>query len=95
MRGLRYHVPKSVREHVDFITPGITMREVSNVSKRSNTNLQKRFINPLPPILEPITVPLEMLLDNLLFACDAAVTPECIKRELPGITESYPSRTRY
>lgn len=57
------------------------MREVSNVGKRSQGNMQKRFVNPLPPILEPITVPLEDLLNNLLDLCDAAVTPECIKRE--------------
>lgn len=79
--GLRYHVPKSVREHIDYVTPGITLREVANVGKRSNGGKEKRFVNPLPPILEPIAVPLEQLLNDLLFLCDAAVTPECIKRE--------------
>lgn len=70
-----------MREHVDYITPGIALREVTNVSKRSHGNMEKRFVNPLPPILEPIAVPLERLLNELLFLCDVAVTPECIKRE--------------
>lgn len=76
-----------MREHVDYITPGISLREVTNVRKRGNGGMEKRFMNPLPPILEPIAVPLEDLLNNLLFLCDVAVTPECIKREPPGYLE--------
>lgn len=70
-----------MRDHVDYITPGITLREVTNVGKRSGGGVEKRFVNPVPPILEPIAVPLEQLLNNLLDLCDVAVTPECIKRE--------------
>ncbi|KAJ5569507.1 uncharacterized protein N7459_008937 [Penicillium hispanicum] len=74
-----YHVPRSVREHIDYITPGVTLREVSNVGRSTHAGMQKRFSNGLPPILQPITMPLAELLGNLLQFCDVAVTPQCIK----------------
>lgn len=77
-----------MREHVDYIMPGITLREVSNVGKKRSAegaakDLSKRatFPNPISPILHPIAVPLEVLLNDLLLLCDVAVTPECIKSE--------------
>lgn len=76
---VRYHVPSSLREHVDYITPGITLREVTGVGNRSGGSIQKRFANGLPPILEPIAVPLEQLLGQLLDFCDVAITPQCIR----------------
>ncbi|KAJ5215379.1 uncharacterized protein N7498_001786 [Penicillium cinerascens] len=80
-----YHVPASIRGHVDYITPGITLREVTGVGKRGG-NLQKRAVNGLPPILKPIGLPLEQLLDQVLDFCDVAVTPQCI-RDMYNITE--------
>lgn len=83
----RYHLPRSVREHVDYIMPGIALREVTNVGKKRSAEsaggLSKRatFPNPISPILHPIAVPLEVLLNDLLPLCAVAVTPECIKRE--------------
>lgn len=86
----RYHVPRSVREHVDYIMPGIALREVTNVGKKRDAEkrsaegaLSKRgtFPNPISPILSPITFPLEMLLSDLIPMCGVAVTPECIKRK--------------
>lgn len=79
--GARYHVPAAVREHVDYITPGITLREVNGVGKRGN--IQKRLVNGLPPILEPIALPLEQLLGDLFDFCDIAVTPQCIRGKRP------------
>lgn len=73
----RYHVPHSVRDHIDYITPGITLREVVSVGKASN-KIQKRS-NGLLPILEPILMPIEEILNNVLQFCDLAVTPQCIK----------------
>ena len=80
--GARYHVPASVREHLDYITPGITLREVTGVGKRGG-NIQKRLVNGLPPILEPIALPLEQLLGQLLDFCDIAITPQCIRGKRP------------
>ncbi|KAJ6105126.1 hypothetical protein N7523_010200 [Penicillium sp. IBT 18751x] len=81
-----YHVPSSVREHVDYITPGITLREVTGVGRHSSPNIKKRVANGLPPILEPIAIPLEQLLGRLLDFCDVAITPQCI-RDMYNITE--------
>jgi hypothetical protein len=81
----RYHVPSSVREHVDYITPGITLREVTGVGNRRGGSFQKRFANGLPPILEPIAVPLEQLLGQLLDFCDVAITPQCIRGKVTSL----------
>ena len=73
-----------MREHVDYITPGITLREVTGVGKRRDANIKKRIANGLPPILEPIAVPLEQLLGQLLDFCDVAITPQCIRGKSPS-----------
>lgn len=75
----RYHLPNSVREHVDYITPGISLREVTSV--RRSTDKQKRFVGRIPPILEPISLPLEKLLSETLSFCSQAITPQCIQRK--------------
>lgn len=54
------------------------MREVTGVGKRDGS-IKKRGFNGLPPILEPIALPLDMILNNLLDTCDVAVTPSCIR----------------
>lgn len=73
----RYHVPSSVREHVDYITPGISLREVTGVRK-SNIK-KKRFGDGIPPILEPILMPMEKLLEGTSSFCSLAITPQCIQ----------------
>ncbi|KAJ5645872.1 hypothetical protein N7490_002244 [Penicillium lividum] len=79
-----YHVPHTVRDDIDYITPGITLREVSGVG-RPSSKMQKRSLNGLLPILEPILKPIEEILDDVLQFCDVAVTPQCIK-EMYNIT---------
>lgn len=67
-----------MRHHIDYITPGIALREVTGVGKKSN--IQKRFQNgDPPPVLGPIAMPLEQLLGGLFDFCDIAITPQCIK----------------
>ncbi|KAJ5670945.1 hypothetical protein N7507_000072 [Penicillium longicatenatum] len=78
-----YHLPHSVRDHIDYITPGITLREVASVRQTSN-KIQKRSNGRLP-ILEPILMPIEEILNNVLQICDTAVTPQCVK-EMYNIT---------
>lgn len=69
-----------MRQHVDYITPGITLREVTGVGKPSSGSIQKRFQNgDPPPVLGPIALPLQELLGSLFDFCDIAVTPQCIK----------------
>ncbi|KAJ5319748.1 hypothetical protein N7508_000031 [Penicillium antarcticum] len=74
-----YHVPISVREHIDYITPGIALREVTGVRKLS-TSLQRRSLKGQPPVLEPILMPVEELLANIAGFCSIAVTPQCIQQ---------------
>ncbi|KAJ5780090.1 hypothetical protein N7457_005250 [Penicillium paradoxum] len=81
-----YHLPSSVREHVDYITPGISLREVTAV-RRSNVK-QKRFGNGLPPILEPILMPFEELLSGASSFCSLAITAQCIQK-MYNISEGH------
>ena len=77
----RYHVPKNVRRHVDYVTPGVKLLEVNGAKP---AGLEKRgFPNPLPPILRQLTMPLDELLGSLLQLCDVAVTPPCIEGIMP------------
>lgn len=73
----RYHVPSFVHEHIDYITPGISLREVTGV-KRSRIE-QRRSGGKIPPILEPILLPIEELLSGATSLCSLAVTPQCIQ----------------
>ncbi|CAG8908338.1 unnamed protein product [Penicillium nalgiovense] len=80
-----YHVPSSVREHVDYITPGISLREVTSVRRSSK---QKRFVDGIPPILEPILLPIEELLNEAPSLCSQAITPHCIQ-QMYNISEGH------
>ncbi|KAJ5171688.1 hypothetical protein N7492_004281 [Penicillium capsulatum] len=75
-----YHVPRSLREAVDYITPGIALREVTSVSiaSRGSTGIQKR-VNGLPPILDPINLAKDAIEGLLDHSCALFITPECIK----------------
>ncbi|GIK05611.1 tripeptidyl-peptidase sed1 [Aspergillus viridinutans] len=73
-----YHVPQSVQRHIDYITPGIKLLEVEGV-KRARSTEKRSLGNPLPPILEPLLLPLsELLGSDKLALCDLAVTPACV-----------------
>lgn len=77
---IRYYVPKHLREHIDYITPGIMLREVAGVHNSKRDAIEKRgFSNSIQPITSPLTTPIDLLLGSLLQYCDAAVTPQCIQ----------------
>ncbi|KAJ5253111.1 hypothetical protein N7489_003521 [Penicillium chrysogenum] len=80
-----YHVPSSVRAHVDYITPGISLREVTSVRRSTK---QKRFMDGVPPILEPILLPIEELLSEAPSLCSQAITPQCIQ-QMYNISEGH------
>ncbi|KAJ5471769.1 hypothetical protein N7530_009126 [Penicillium desertorum] len=80
-----YHVPSSVREHVDYITPGISLREVTSVRRSTK---RKRFVDGIPPILEPILLPIEELLSEAPSLCSQAITPQCIQ-QMYNISEGH------
>ncbi|GAB1208348.1 hypothetical protein APSETT445_007096 [Aspergillus pseudonomiae] len=83
-----YHVPESVQSHIDYITPGIKHLEIREERPAEKRSVDKRSFGILPPILRPLTLPLEELLGQLLFLCDVAVTPACIQEQA---TTSFPS----
>ncbi|KAF7712670.1 Tripeptidyl-peptidase sed1 [Penicillium ucsense] len=78
-----YLVPRSVREHIDFITPGISPREVTGVTPINKEKLKKRRIQGSPIEVQPVEAG---LMDKYRGkqtppeACDTAVTPECIRQ---------------
>ncbi|KAL4898153.1 peptidase S8/S53 domain-containing protein [Aspergillus ambiguus] len=74
-----YHVPESIKHHIDYITPGIKELEVRDVSRIEKRGVDRELFGVLPPILRPLTLSLDLLLGNMLELCDVAVTPECIK----------------
>ncbi|OGM51265.1 aorsin [Aspergillus bombycis] len=74
-----YHVPETVQSHIDYITPGVKHLEIREERPAEKRSREKRSFGILPPILRPLTLPLEELLGQLLVLCDVAVTPACIQ----------------
>jgi tripeptidyl-peptidase-1 len=80
----RYHVPKDLSEHIDYITPGVKTMEVR---KARPAGLEKRTFglkNQQPPLLKDIPETIERILESLLTStiCDTVITPDCIRSEL-------------
>ncbi|CAG8204143.1 unnamed protein product [Penicillium salamii] len=73
-----YHVPTSVRDHIDYITPGIAMREVAGVHQSSQKHVKRGFESK-PPIIEPLPLQLEDLIANSSGWCSLSVSPRCIQ----------------
>ena len=82
---LRYSVPEHVREHVDYITPGIKLLTPSH--SRKDPELRKRIFGVTSKghdILKPKLKALPESLSSILAAplsaiCDVAAIPLCIK----------------
>lgn len=89
--GVRYHVPKHIQEHIDFVKPGIHGLELRDSPETAA--MKKRTFRgrqgTLPPIVQELTLPLQALLGNLLGLCGVAITPPCINGTH---RPSYPSR---
>lgn len=74
----RYHVPRSVQAHIDYITPGVKAFKVgSPVMPRPERSLHKRA-NASDAILGS-DILLSDLLDDAMAYCDQIITPGCIK----------------
>lgn len=84
----RYHVPASVQQYIDYITPGLKMMAGKVTERKRAANLQKRgfrthananFSEPLikgpfPQASNNLTLPTKLSL------CDQAAFPECIAK---------------
>lgn len=80
----RYHVPKHLSEHIDYITPGVKAMEVRGARP---AGLEKRIFglkNPKPPLLKALPESIEQILESIFSTtmCDSVITPDCIKSKL-------------
>ncbi|CAK4031335.1 alkaline serine protease [Lecanosticta acicola] len=87
-----YHVHEDVKDHVDYITPGIKLY-ATRTTRPPPMEIEKRTfgigsgVRPQPPLLESLPLPIEQIVDtaeNLLGdlalgLCDVAITPNCIR----------------
>ncbi|KAL1966156.1 hypothetical protein VTN77DRAFT_4708 [Rasamsonia byssochlamydoides] len=79
-----YYVPEHVREHIDYITPGI--KSLAVAEPYPVDRLGKRIFNwkhPQPPLLKPLPTSIQNIIDWVVSlvtdTCDVAITPLCIK----------------
>ncbi|KAF2770431.1 subtilisin-like protein [Teratosphaeria nubilosa] len=80
-----YHVPAHVKQHIDYITPGIKLY-ATKAGKPASGEVQKRIFgvgsgNSQPPPTLPLPIGLPPLDTLLLGFCDIVITPECIMAE--------------
>lgn len=82
-----YHVPKHIREHIDYITPGLKLLPGASLGKRG-FGMSGGQGTPSPPKRRPHhNVPKD------LAHCDVAITPACIAElyKIPPGTLADPS----
>ena len=68
-----YHVPKQIRDHIDFITPGVMLLEIR---KRADSTV--RSYSPLLPRLTSMP-DFSLEYPNSLWNCSSVVTPACVR----------------
>ncbi|GAB7343209.1 hypothetical protein MBLNU457_1274t1 [Dothideomycetes sp. NU457] len=84
----QYHVPEQLREHIDYITPGIKLYspdrkgeavDTKTIDKRTFGVTNGKSGGKLPPLLEALPMLLsELLALPELEVCNYAITPPCI-----------------
>ncbi|KAF2147631.1 aorsin [Myriangium duriaei CBS 260.36] len=80
-----YHVPRSLQQHIDYITPGVKGVKVgAGLKKRAHKNALSGGVAPMrgPAPISPAN-------SSSLATCDIAVTPACI-RALYGFSAPDP-----
>ena len=89
----QYSVPHHVKEHIDYITPGLRLLTPSPPKDTARSEIEKRTFgvtspatnstDPRAPILPPIRAKLPINVDTLLSqplaqSCQQAILPACI-----------------
>lgn len=74
----RYHIPLSLKSHIDYITPGVKTQEVGAPSHKRRQKRDDVDIFPQPILGSDVD--LGELLKDVLSYCDVVVTPACIQR---------------
>ena len=81
-----YHIPEYLREHIDYITPGLKLLVPSHKKTEDREAIQKRTFGvtspgtpTLPPLKKALSQPLSSLLKlGLAALCQVAIVPQCI-----------------
>lgn len=82
----QYHVPSTIRHHIDYVTPGIKLNVPTGSFKGSKRNFMTAKQTPsASSILKPEIQPGR----NNLSTCDSTITPACIAA-LYAISKSNP-----
>ncbi|KAI8633240.1 putative protease S8 tripeptidyl peptidase I [Xylariaceae sp. FL1651] len=98
----KYYVPKSVQEHIDYITPGIKLMAPVEGSprtelRRRKTEKRSRSSIHRPTKLQKVNSELVALLTNSsdLSTCDQVITPACVAAlyKIPPGTLAHPSNS--
>jgi len=98
----QYHVPKNLRRHIDYITPGVKLLAPVESFKKKRNDAMKRdlqskdlkartiFHNQLK-VLDPAVHPDP----NDLSTCDIAITPACVAAlyQIPKAHSSHPDNS--
>ncbi len=92
-----YHVPKHLRQHIDYITPGIKLLAPVESHKSKRNRIIKKDLeartnaHSLLEILKPPHHPDP----NDLSTCDVAITPACVAAlyKIPKATTSAPGNS--
>lgn len=75
----KYHVPKALREHIDFITPGVKGARLAPRLDKRGVEASRKHGHRRP---KPKPVPDELsrfITAEDLSTCDVAITPACIR----------------
>lgn len=86
-----YHVPERLREHVDYVTPGVRLRTKRDAHKQKLHDVQKRSGHD--NIARPFLTQLSGFPHPNSSTCSVYVTAECTRSEL-SLARECPRRQR-
>lgn len=72
-----YSLPSHVREHVDFLTPGVALVPRTRISKRASSSKSAEITRP--PKFMPLSSQASFPTSKNLSACDEMITPDCLR----------------
>ncbi|KAI1455382.1 Pro-kumamolisin, activation domain-containing protein [Annulohypoxylon moriforme] len=88
-----YHLPSHIREHVDYVTPGIKLILGTEDKKLAASRKQKRDSHLTKGANSPLPLPPPELNSTNLTTCDTVMTIPCIRAlyQIPSSSASLPS----
>ncbi|KAI0884159.1 Pro-kumamolisin, activation domain-containing protein [Annulohypoxylon maeteangense] len=85
-----YHLPSHIREHVDYVTPGIKLIPDAEDKKQASMKKQKRASLTKGRVDSPLSLSLTQLNTTNLTTCDTVMTIPCIRAlyQIPEFTST-------